>query len=63
MFSFLLFLVISIILDLVSLNSILLSFAHFSILARSEFANTSASGRVLPFVMIATSSAKAITFV
>ena len=38
-------------------------FAHFSILARSEFANSSASDGVLSFVMIPRSSAKAITFV
>jgi len=62
-FSLFLFLVISIALDLISLKCILFSFAHFSILARSEFANTSASDGVLPFVMIVRSSAKAITYV
>jgi len=57
------FLVLNMALDLVSLNCILLSFAYFSILARSEFAKASASDGVFPFVKTARSSAKVINFV
>ena len=59
----LLFRVISIALDLDSLNCNLYTLAQFSIFARSEFAYTSASDSVSPRVRIARSSPKAIILV
>jgi len=57
------FLAISVVLDLSSLNYILFCLAQFSIFARSELVYASASDVVSLYVSIARSSAKATTFV